>query len=126
MNEKIRKWLTIKGHNKEVLQIRQTDDTLAQVIDSWLSTAVPLIIGLMAGLGIGIFLFSLQFSTLETVVVSIVLNFFVEYAMVRNYGCSIVGFAGAVLISFAMGIYQKEMKLALKYHKRQETASRTD
>jgi hypothetical protein len=86
MNEKIRKWLTIKGHNKEVLQIRQTDDTLAQVIDSRLSTAVPLIIGLMAGLGIGIFLFSLQFSTLETVVVSIVLNFFVEYAMVRNYG----------------------------------------
>ena len=47
----------------------------------------------------------------------------------RFYGLvlgSIVGFAGAALISFAMGMYQKELKLAHKYHKRQETPSRTD
>ena len=122
---------------------------------------VQRIVGGMVGLGIGIFLFSLQFSTVETVVVLIVLNFFVEYAMVRNYGLanfftnplalllsnlsssafemdligfrfyglvrgSIVGFAGAALISFAMGMYEKELKLAHKYHKHQETPSRTD
>jgi len=113
---------------------------------------VQRIVGGMVGLGIGVFLFSLHFSTMETVVVLIVLNFFVEYAMVRNYGLanfftnplalllsnlsssafamdlvgfrfyglvlgSIVGFAGAALISLAMDMYEKELKLAQKYHK---------
>lgn len=116
---------------------------------------VQRIAGGMVGLGIGIFLFSLHLSKVETVVVLIILNFFVEYTMVRNYGLanfftnplalllsnlsssafemeligfrfhglvlgSVVGFAGAALISFAMGLYQKEMKLSKKYHTLQE------
>lgn len=44
------------------------------------------IIGGVVGLAIGMFFFSLNMSTVNTVVVLIILNFFVEYAMVRNYG----------------------------------------
>jgi hypothetical protein len=79
----------------------------------------------------GRFIFSLQFSTVETVVVLIVLNFSVgicDGAELRlgDLLYESIGFAGAALISFAMGMYQKELKLAHKYHKRQEKPSRTD
>lgn len=44
------------------------------------------IFGGMIGLILGIFLFSLNLNVLSTIIIITILNIFVEYCMVRNYG----------------------------------------
>lgn len=140
-----------------MLHIRQTDDTLTRVIGSGLSTAVPLLIGLLAGnmrigtfgaLGAFAFLSFQPFTPTKlakrilksglAIMVGFLagaLSTFVPWMIpitislvsligFRFYGLvlgSIIGFAGAALISFAMGMHEKELKLAHKYHKRQNS-----
>lgn len=47
---------------------------------------VQRIVGGIFGLLVGMFLFSLDLNVIQTIIVITILNFFVEYAMVRNYG----------------------------------------
>ncbi len=47
---------------------------------------VQRIVGGVFGLLVGMFLFSLDLNVIQTIIVITILNFFVEYAMVRNYG----------------------------------------
>ncbi|MGB7366956.1 FUSC family protein [Carnobacterium jeotgali] len=47
---------------------------------------VQRIVGGAFGLLVGMFLFSLDLNVIQTIIVITILNFFVEYAMVRNYG----------------------------------------
>ncbi|WP_192986025.1 FUSC family protein [Carnobacterium mobile] len=47
---------------------------------------VQRVVGGIFGLLLGMFLFSLDLNVIQTIIVIMILNFFVEYAMVRNYG----------------------------------------
>lgn len=44
------------------------------------------VVGGIFGLLLGMFLFSLNLTIIQTIIIITILNFFVEYAMVRNYG----------------------------------------
>lgn len=105
------------------------------------------IIGGMVGLLLGLFLFSLNLGTLESICTIVILNVLVEYAMVRNYGLanfftnplslllsslssslfvnelfgarfvgliigSLIGLAGASLITLGIKMYERELRLA--------------
>lgn len=44
------------------------------------------VVGGIFGLLLGMFLFSLNLTIIQTIIIITILNFFVEYTMVRNYG----------------------------------------
>lgn len=106
---------------------------------------VQRIVGGMVGLLVGIVLFSFKLDVVSTIVIIVILNVFVEYAMVRNYTIanfftnplslllanlssgafvnelvsyrfaglvlgSLIAFIGAALISYALRLYDGEMK----------------
>lgn len=105
---------------------------------------VQRIVGGMVGLLVGIVLFSFDLNVVSTIIIIVILNVFVEYAMVRNYAIanfftnplslllanlssgafvndlvsyrfaglvlgSLIAFIGAVLISYALRLYEGEM-----------------